>query len=430
MDVHESEKPKPALNAAENNDGTNRRGKSRSYFPLSRAVHAVHSVEYVAKKTIDNRFTNSIWNSIKTTSSASAPSDHKRENHSHETISRDTLQPSLNVEDEQTNLQGTNVNTEGSNVIDQLENLNSLHGSDDCITGSVVVEPVSPSHASLAATKGVKHSQTARGTSPVPARGVSPTPNTSVVPRAKDVNPATVKPYKSSARRHSFFSATNILSAFTKIADTRKEKQVANLKDVAQQLELLYNIQVQWQFANASAEAALDLQRATAEKSLYDMWRAILELRDSLASKKIDISLLTLQLKLYAVLYRQMAYIDEWASIQKEHETALVATTSDLQARSLSLPLTGGITADIKGLQLIIFSTIQVLKAIISCIQSTLSKLDKTHFLASELANLVLHERALLDECEIFLASAAPLHIEECSLRSYLLQCSRTSMNE
>lgn len=280
MDVHESKNPKPASNAAENNEGTNRRGKSRSYFPLSRAVHAVHGVEYVAKKTIDNRFTNSIWNSINRTSSTSAPSDHKRENHPYETVDHHTLQPSSNnVADEQTNLQGTNANTEDSNVIDQLENLNPQDGSHDSITDSDVVErledtkptdeshvkSVNPSPASLASTKGVKHSQTARGTSPVPSRGVSPTPTAGVGPRAKDVNPTPVKSYKPSGRRHSFFSATNILSAFTKISDTRKEKHVVNLKDVAQQLELLYNIQVQWQFANASAEAALDLQRATAE---------------------------------------------------------------------------------------------------------------------------------------------------------------------
>ncbi|XP_021981570.1 AUGMIN subunit 8 isoform X3 [Helianthus annuus] len=70
----------------------------------------------------------------------------------------------------------------------------------------------------------------------------------------------------------------------------------------------------------------------------------------------------------------EMAYIDEWASIQKEHESALFATTNDLQARSLSLPITGGVKADLKSLKLIVFSTIQVLQATISCIQSTLSK--------------------------------------------------------
>ena len=40
-----------------------------------------------------------------------------------------------------------------------------------------------------------------------------------------------------------------------------------------------------------------------------------------------------------------------------------------------------------------------------------LLQLDGTHILASELANIVSHERFLLDECEIFLASSAPLQV-------------------
>ncbi|KAJ0772762.1 putative QWRF family protein [Helianthus annuus] len=589
MDAQEN--PRPSSNVGESNEGTHRHGRSRSGWGLSTAVHAVHGVGFVAKKVINNRYTDSLWHTRKSSSSASGPSDGssdaKRENHSHETASHHSSQPSLNVEEneqptherEDVPLQGRNVNTTGSNVGDQLEDLKpqevdersenkkptdgshvksvnqhrwpssstagstvwpstaagnskpsaSSHGrhvnqhrwpgttSSNVVNQSENLEPSDGSHAkpvnqhrwpgtagsnvlnktinnfyeasrvpklnrksfpyskpsqesstnatnppsssvvdddkviesqpsspnkshvlasrgvsplrTRAFTKGVKPSHVvrgasltpatrgdsdttttresslvstrgvsptpsreviltpARGVSPTPSRGISPTPSTGVSPTptrevghdARDVSPTPMKPHKSSGRRH-FFSA-NILSVFTKIVDNRKEKHVSDLKEAAQHLELLYNIQVQWQFANASAEAALDHQRKTAEKSLSDVWRAILELRDSLASKKVDMTLLILQLKLYAVLYRQMAYIDEWASIQKEHESALFATANDLQARSLSLPITGGV------------------------------KLDKTHFLASELANLVLHERALLDECEIFLASAAPLHV-------------------
>nr|GEW78148.1 hypothetical protein [Tanacetum cinerariifolium]GEW78266.1 hypothetical protein [Tanacetum cinerariifolium] len=273
--------------------------------------------------------------------------------------------------------------------------------------------------------RGVSPNPSYSTVSPTHTRGVRPTPGRGFSSRAKDVSPPPVKP---SARRH-FFSS-HILSIFTTITQSKKDEHVTNQKDVAQHLELLYNIQVQWQFANASAEAALALQKATAEKSLSDMWKTTLQLRDSIASKKININLLILQLKLYAVLYRQMAYIDEWAAIQREYESALSVTTNDLQARSLSVPIIGGVKADINALKLIMFSTIQVLQATISSIQSTLSKLDKTHFLASELANVALHERALLDECEIFLSSSAPLQIEECSLRSYIIQSNRTSMSE
>ncbi|KAK9076790.1 hypothetical protein SSX86_005124 [Deinandra increscens subsp. villosa] len=472
MDVHESDRSSENLAENNNNDATNRHGKSKSSsWGLSTAVHAVHGVGFVAKKVVNNRYTDSLWHSKKTTSTPSVPSDakKKRENHhSNENVNllHTSQSSSSNVADEQTSensepqddglharlgtVGGSNVLKTDNFIESQPSSPNkscvlALGGARDSHTPIRSSSP--PKSAPLDKETGPKPTRasrwlknpltTTRGFSPIPTRGVSPTRSREVSPTpsrgvsptpTRDVSPTSVKPSKPSGRRH-FFNA-NIISVFTKMVDNKKEKDVTNLKEVAQHLELLYNIQVQWQFANASAEAALDLQRATAEKSLFGVWRTIFELRDSLASKKVDMELMILKLKLYAVIYRQMAYIDEWASIQKEHELALFATTNDLQARSLSVPITGGVKADIRGLKLIVFSSIQVLQATISCIQSTLSKLDKTHFLASELANLVLHERALLDECELFLASAAPLHIEECSLLSYLLQSSRTSMTE
>ncbi|XP_076894878.1 uncharacterized protein LOC143547308 [Bidens hawaiensis] len=571
MDAHEPDRASPS-NHSESNDGTNRHGKSKSSWGLSTAVHAVHGVGYVAKKVVNNRLTDSLWHSKKTSSSTS-------DNHSNETGSGHTSQPLLNVEDGKTpnvpkpthetevvndndqleeslkpqdgshsGMTGSDVvdgsdespvksvnqrrrprsNTFGSNVSDRIGNLKSsarrpstassnfVNQSEnlEVSDGSHVVKPVNkhlwpgtvgstvlnktihfpyiasmtpnlkkpsfpsnnskhfpesssdvtnqpslesqpsspntshilasrgvspvsvnrvgPSLASLAPTKGVKTSiargvspTPARGISPAPARGVSPAPARGVSPALArgvsptptrgvdpDVSPTSVKPYKSSGRRH-FFNA-NILSVFTKIVDNRKEKNMTDQKEVAQYLELLYNIQVQWQFANASAEAALDIQRATAEKSLFDMWRTILDLRDSLASKKIDVDLLLMQLKLYAVLYRQMGFIDEWASIQKEHESAVFATTNDLQARSLSVPITGGAKvchylkvylghftyrvtinlynsqADIKGLKLIVFSTIQVLQSTVSCIHSTVSKVSDLNTLYKYLSITLL----------------------------------------
>nr|XP_043629833.1 AUGMIN subunit 8-like [Erigeron canadensis] len=294
------------------------------------------------------------------------------------------------------------------------------HTSTAEVSPTDTTRDLSPGSSSDGTTNPTHIATSVRGVSPLPTKGFSH--------RVRGVIPSLTKP---SSTKH--FLKSNVFSIFSKITDVRKEKNVSNHIEDSKYLELLHNIQLQWQFANARAEAAFDLRRVTAEKSLFDAWRTILGLRDSIAAKKVDSVLLILQLKLHAILHRQcelMAFIDEWASIRKEYESALSVTTNDLQARSLSVPLIGGVKADIKDLKLVVFSTVQVLQATTSRIQSTLSKLDKTHFLASQLANIALHERALLDECEIFLASTAPLQMEECSLRSYLIQASRTSMNE
>ncbi|KAL7600996.1 hypothetical protein Lser_V15G21450 [Lactuca serriola] len=299
----------------------------------------------------------------------------------------------------------------------------------DSNTFSISKEP------NLTPSRGVSPTPSDRQTSPTQStRGVSPTPSRHsdlaeigrrVISRARGVSPIPSKP--SGSTRH--FISSSILSMFT---SARKEKIIAERKDASQYLELLQNIQVQWQFLNAGTEAALDHQRITSEKSLFDMWRTILELRDSVAAKKIEITMSILQLKLYAVLYRQMAYMDDWASIQREHESALYVTVNDLVTRSVLLPIIGGVNVkvDIKLLKFIVYSSVEVMQATISSIKSTLAKVGGTRHLASELVNVALHERALLDECEIFLASAAPLQVEECSLRSYLIQMNRTYNSE
>ncbi|KAL4569907.1 hypothetical protein LXL04_025554 [Taraxacum kok-saghyz] len=268
-------------------------------------------------------------------------------------------------------------------------------------------------------------------------RGVSPTPSRHsdfadigrrVISRARGVSPIPLPSKPSSASARHFFS-TSLLSMFT---STRKEKIITERKDDGQYLELLQNVQVQWQFLNAGTEAALDLQKVNAEKSLFDMWRTILELRDSRAAKKIDITLSILQLKLYAVLYRQMAYIDAWASIEKEHESALSVTVNDLVTRSILLPIIGrvNVNVDIRYMKSIFCASVQVMQTTVSSIQSTLAKVGGTRHLASELVKVALHERALLAECEIFLATAAPLQIEECSLRGHLIQLNRSYNSE
>ncbi|KVH87555.1 Protein of unknown function DUF566 [Cynara cardunculus var. scolymus] len=312
------------------------------------------------------------------------------------------------------------------------------------VSNSMGIGPYPIKEISLAPTRGVSptplkemsHSLSTRGVSPSPSgRGVNTTStrpssphqscDSNTVPIFTEIDPSpSTRGGSHRSRRSSgsrLFFSSSILSMFTKYADRQKEKN----KEDARRLDLLRNIQVQWQFVNASAEAVLDLQRVTAENSLFDMWRTILELWDSVAAMKMDINQLILQLKLYAILFRQMAYIDEWGLIQREYESALSVTTTDLYARTLRLPTTEGVQVDVKALKLAVSSVVQLMQTATSSIESTLSKLDGTHILASELAKIVSHERFLLDECEIFLASAAPLQIEECSLRSQLIQSKR-----
>lgn len=103
-----------------------------------------------------------------------------------------------------------------------------------------------------------------RGVSPVPSRGVSPSPSRGVSPSpSRGASPSRTRP--SSPSRQSS-SSTSVLSY---ISDMKKGKKVASHIEDAHQLRVLYNKQLQWQYVNAQADAALYSQKVTSEVCLY-----------------------------------------------------------------------------------------------------------------------------------------------------------------
>ncbi|KAL8235026.1 hypothetical protein R6Q59_021126 [Mikania micrantha] len=215
---------------------------------------------------------------------------------------------------------------------------------------------------------------------------------------------------------------SNRVSVLTFVADIKKGKKVVDQIEDAHSLRLLYNRQIQWRFVNACEEAASKSQKKTAQKSLYNVCRSTSELHNSVAAKRIEVNQLRLKLKIYSGLKQQMAYLNEWAKIEKEHNLALCGAIEDLKSSTLRLPLTGGTTVDIQTMKSSLRSALQVMQTIGSTIQSTLSRLEGSHCLASELSTVLAQERAFLDECEVLLISAASLQAKEYSLRTHLVQ--------
>ncbi|KAK3003124.1 hypothetical protein RJ639_019162 [Escallonia herrerae] len=278
--------------------------------------------------------------------------------------------------------------------------------------------PPSPSTTSLfpsSVYRGVSPSRT-MVSNPAPSRGVSPS-----------------RIRASSPTRQSNSTA----SVLTFIADIRKGKKASNHIEDAHQLRLLYNRHLQWRYVNARAHSVLHCQKATAEvgRTLYNVWRTSSELWDIVTEKRIDLQQLSLKLKLYSVLNEQelqnysraeniqMAYLDKWALIERDHACAISGATEDLQASTLRLPVTGGAKADIETVKAAVCSAVELMQTIGSSICSILSKVEGVNSLVSELADVAAQERAMLDECESVLASTAFMQVvEEYSLRTHLIQ--------
>lgn len=190
-------------------------------------------------------------------------------------------------------------------------------------------------------------------------------------------------------------------------------------------LRLLYNRYLQWRFMNARAEAALSIQRLTTEKNLYNAWEATSELRDSVTVIKIQLQLLRENWKLTTILNGQLLYMEEWALLDRDHSNSLSGAIEALKASTLRLPVIGGARADIQRVKDAVGSAVDVMQALGSSICSLLSKVQGMNSLVAELTNVAKQERELLSQCKDLMSTVAALRVEECSLRTHLLQLKR-----
>ncbi|KAL8168083.1 hypothetical protein V2J09_009582 [Rumex salicifolius] len=258
-----------------------------------------------------------------------------------------------------------------------------------------------PSPSKASASRGMASPSRTRPSTPTPIRGASP---------------SRIRP-SSPTRQPS--SATSVLSF---VSDLKKGKKSTNQLEDAHQLRLLYNRYLQWRFANAQADAALHIQKVLAEETLYNVWMATLELWDSVIMKRINLQQFRLELKLNVVLNEQLAYLEDWALLERNHCTSLAGAINDLESSTIRLPITAGARADNASLKAAISSAVDVMQAMTSSISSVFLKAEGTNCLVSELAELAAQERAILDECEATLVSTAGMQVEEYSLRAQLIQ--------
>ncbi|EYU23236.1 hypothetical protein MIMGU_mgv1a027160mg [Erythranthe guttata] len=246
----------------------------------------------------------------------------------------------------------------------------------------------------------------AHGMSPLVSRRVSPSRGRSVTPScSRGASPTRIRPSSPSRQPQN----STFVPGF--IADGKKGKKVENNAEDAHQLRLLYNRHLQWRYANARNIDALHSQKAKAEKIFYSVWRIILDLLDVVTKKRSDLKQLRLKLKIYSNLDNLMNYLNKWASIERCHASSLTCIIEDLQSSTILIPVTGGATVDIKTVKSVVCSAVDVMMEIGSSLCSIIPQVEGTNSLATKLADVAAHERAMLDECESLLRSTAALQI-------------------
>ncbi|XWS62991.1 hypothetical protein CRYUN_Cryun06bG0058300 [Craigia yunnanensis] len=136
-------------------------------------------------------------------------------------------------------------------------------------------------------------------------------------------------------------NSVNTPSILTFSVDIRRGKKGEDRIFDAQMLRLLYNRYLQWRFANARADATFMEQKLSAEKNLWNAWVTTSELRHSVTLKRLKLLLLRQKLKLTSILKGQIAHLEAWALLERDHSSSLLGATEALKASTLRLPIVG-----------------------------------------------------------------------------------------
>ncbi|KZV41180.1 QWRF motif-containing protein 2-like [Dorcoceras hygrometricum] len=190
-------------------------------------------------------------------------------------------------------------------------------------------------------------------------------------------SPSRIRNVVSTISNH-FFETPSVLSF---AVDVRRGKVGENRIVDAHLLRLLYNRHLQWRIVNARTEAILLVQKHSAEKNLWNAWITISDLRDSVTKRRHRLQLLRQKLKLVSILKGHISFLENWASLDKDHSAAVLGAIEALKASTLRLPVGGG------------------------------AVVEELNSLVTELAKVTAKECSSLEQCKYFMSLLASMQL-------------------
>ncbi|KAK9089503.1 hypothetical protein Scep_028585 [Stephania cephalantha] len=209
--------------------------------------------------------------------------------------------------------------------------------------------------------------------------------------------------------------------------EARKGKKATSTAEHVHALRLIQNRYLQWRYANAKAEATMNVQSHTVERSFYALLVKKSEMHDSVQRKRVELGYLKKLAMLSSIMGAQMPYLDEWSTLECEYSSSLSGAIKALQDASVQLPISGNVKLNIGELEESLKSALNLMETVSSQIYNFLPKAKTIDTSISSLAEMVSRERALVEECGDLLTKMHNLQVEECSLRGQLIQLRKMS---
>ncbi|KAL9254126.1 QWRF motif-containing protein, partial [Drosera capensis] len=132
----------------------------------------------------------------------------------------------------------------------------------------------------------------------------------------------------------------------------QKQKKELSLvqEEELHQYKIFYNRLLQWRFANARAEIAMDNRKLKAEENIFYVWLKMYKMRYKIAEKLMIVQRLRQKIRLLETVWPQLEMLIEWERLEKRNSEAIGRINTKLSAISTQLPLVQGAKLDIVSL--------------------------------------------------------------------------------
>ncbi|KAI4342325.1 hypothetical protein MLD38_026964 [Melastoma candidum] len=220
-------------------------------------------------------------------------------------------------------------------------------------------------------------------------------------------------------------AAVNSPSILSFAVDIRRGKVGEDRIDDAHRSRLLYNCYLLWRFVNARADTTFMVQTQNVEKTLWGTWITISELRHSVAIKRMKLLLLRRRLTLASTLKGQINYLEDWSELEVDHVSSLAGANEALKASTLRLPVIENAVVNMQHLKNVMGSAVDAMQGMASSVCYLSSKVEEMNSLVAELADVISKECFFLDHCKQLLSALTAMRVNDCSLRTQLLQLNR-----
>ncbi|KAF3614367.1 hypothetical protein FXO38_35285 [Capsicum annuum] len=187
-------------------------------------------------------------------------------------------------------------------------------------------------------------------------------------------------------------------------------------------LRKLHNRLLQWRYVNAKADSVRHNVSKQAEANLIYALDGLITLRQSVVQKKLQLQRQKLEMRLSFVLLSQIKLLEAWGSMERQHSSAVSKSTDCLQSAICRVPLIEGATVEPRSAIVALQHASDVSSSIKLILSNFSSGAGKTAEVIKEMAEVVVQEKLLLEECLELFRNISALESQERNLMCSIIQ--------